>query len=140
VAEADKRYKQLDALTRAYFKEMNISDALADEMLRIPPESVKFLTRVEADRFGLNGTDPSYADYMNSRMATMYGLSKQEYLQRKNRRDVECGQNYDCDESIMYGITEQEYRLRSKRTSQCGNEPTLEGEWECRRAVYHGTR
>ena len=45
--EADAMHKKMDAAIRAYFKEMNIPDALADAMLRIPPENVRYLTRDE---------------------------------------------------------------------------------------------
>jgi hypothetical protein len=35
---------------RMYFPEMNVAEGLADAMLRIPPEEVRFLTEEEAKR------------------------------------------------------------------------------------------
>ena len=108
-SEADRLYKKMDAAIRTYFKEMNISDLLADDMLRINPQDVKFLTRAEAERYGLAGFDPAYEDLEASKMAKHYGISKQEYFVRKARSERECKLDVDlkvtlkCIGEIMSG-------------------------------------
>jgi ATP-dependent protease ClpP protease subunit len=159
LGEADKRYKQLDSTVRAYFKEMNVSDGLADDMLRIQPQDVKFLTRAEAERYGLVGDDPSYADLMVSRSATYYGISKQDYFRREKRVEAECPRviatieggrirfkpgaseaRYVCEESILRGIAQKEFSIRRKREHQCDAVEPIAAGWECRQAVYRGER
>ena len=47
---------------RTYFREMNVAEGLADAMLRIPPEEVRFLTEEEAKAYGLTMMDPVYEE------------------------------------------------------------------------------
>ncbi len=140
LGEADQRFKKLDALVHAYFKEMNVSDRLADEMLRIEPQDVKFLTYVDATRYGLWGRDPSYADLIASNLATKYGLSKQEYFKRNKRVELECDpQVFDffaCEGSIMWGIPKSEYWLRANRL-RCTHLEEKAAVYACERAGFH---
>jgi hypothetical protein len=153
-AEADKRYKQLDAIVRAYFKEMNVADGLADDMLRIKPQDVKFLTRAEADRYGLVGDDPGFGDRVASREASHLGISKQEYYVRDRRVQSECPRGvilpeFDCADRIMRGVPIEEWQRRQKRAElECppssGDEKGHYENWnahaDCRNGIVHGKR
>jgi len=87
---ADTQFKVMAAKLRAYLAEMNIPERLADEMIRTPPESVRFLTREEAEQYGLLGDDPAYADMEVSAKANKLGISKVEYYERQTRYESEC--------------------------------------------------
>jgi hypothetical protein len=95
LGEADRRYKRIDAAIRAYFKEMNIPDVLADDMLRIAPRNVKFLTYAEAERYGLQGGDAAYEESEASKGAKHYGISKEQYYERQARWLKMCEQKLD---------------------------------------------
>ena len=43
---------------RAYLREMNVSERLADEMMKTPPSSVRYLIAEEQESFGLSVIDP----------------------------------------------------------------------------------
>jgi ATP-dependent protease ClpP protease subunit len=64
---------------RAYFREMNISENLADAMLRIPPGDVHFLTNEEASTYGLTMVDPVFQETLDLKQAQKYGLDRREY-------------------------------------------------------------
>jgi hypothetical protein len=149
---ADLQHKQLDALVRAYFKEMNVADTLADAMLRTPPENVHYLTWRELDQYGLQGADPGFAQRMATSSARRYGLTMPEYYARVSRVKEKCagtgvGAEYHyCREGGMYGISAAEFRRRENSTAQICGDPTdmygatRLGQRECVRAVMQGAR
>jgi C4-dicarboxylate-specific signal transduction histidine kinase len=44
---------------RAYLREMNVSERLADDMLATEPEKVRILTQAELTRYGLANVEPA---------------------------------------------------------------------------------
>ena len=83
--DATRTYREMTAQIYAYFNEMNIPQSLSEEMLRIPPEDMKMLTFDQTMRFGLVGKDPVAQEIDDSANAKRYGISRQEYLVRRNR-------------------------------------------------------
>lgn len=164
--DADRQYKQMDAAVRAYFKEMNVSESLADDMLHIRSQDVKFLERQDADQYALNDDDPAYADTEASMGAETYGVSKAEYFRRTKRAERECqhfltdptdptdilsgGKEFnECQDAIMYGISQSDFVSRKDRAyKECkpldhpgtSSFSEVRREFECRRAVFQGTR
>jgi hypothetical protein len=151
--DADRQYKQMDASVRAYFKEMNISETLADDMLRIRPQDVKFLDFAGADQYGLNDDDPAHAEAEASFGAEVYGVSKAEYFRRQKRAEEECLMEInllsyaECGDAIMYGISRPEWASRKARAElECGSDLDTSSRAEtrkqsqCRRDVWQGIR
>jgi hypothetical protein len=75
---------------RTYLREMNVSDRLADDMLAIEPEKVRYLNDVELSRYGLMGVDPAEQEtrateneVKNVQEANQLGLDRREYTRRK---------------------------------------------------------
>jgi hypothetical protein len=75
---------------RSYLREMNVSDRLANDMLTIEPENVRYLTEVELSRYGLSGVDPAEQEtraiekeVQNVQEANQLGLERREYTRRK---------------------------------------------------------
>ena len=108
-AEMKKEFDSWDSEARSFLTEVNVSVRLWDEMVRVPPESVRILTSDELSGFGLKGEDPVSEEITDSNNARLHGLSKIEYLQRKSlsirtcdpilqRGDIETWRL--CDESI----------------------------------------
>lgn len=80
----------MDSEVRAYLREMNMSDQLADAILSIPPYDVKFLTIQEATDYRLVGTDPAYEDMLATRNAKQFGISKLQYYSRLKPAAAKC--------------------------------------------------
>ena len=60
--EVSKAYAQMLQEVQSYLKEMNVSERLADAMLSVPPQRIRYLTTSEAEAFGLLKDDPVYEE------------------------------------------------------------------------------
>ncbi len=89
-AEAQRRYRTLEAATKEFLMEMNLPESLFDAMVRTPPESIRKLTALELQRFGLSQDDPVAQEMDDAEEARKFGLTKEEYLRRKARREDVC--------------------------------------------------
>jgi hypothetical protein len=67
---------------RAFFREMNVVEGMADAMLLINPEKIRLLSKAELDNYGLTDTDPIWEEAFELREAQRYGLNRQEYMRR----------------------------------------------------------
>ncbi|MDP2231188.1 ATP-dependent Clp protease proteolytic subunit [Methylotenera sp.] len=85
------RYDKLSIKVRTYLKEMNVNEALYEEMMKVPPESSKPLTLDEMQSFGLTYVDPVYAEFRSSQIAERAGLSKETFLRKKRLATEKCG-------------------------------------------------
>jgi hypothetical protein len=99
---------------RDYLREMNLSDFLADEMLRIEPDRVRKLARAELNAYGLGEGGPTEdtqkkavaREILAMKGAEAYGLSRIEYMRRDALIDRTCkldintrpGDAFDFDE------------------------------------------
>ncbi len=83
-------YTNLSLRVKKYLEDMGMSPLLYQDMMRVRPEAVRWLTMRELDAYGLVGTDPAYEDAQDSRAAMIRGISKQEWLGRKARANREC--------------------------------------------------
>ena len=75
---------------RAYLREMNISERLADDMLAIEPERVRTLSQAELKGYGLATLDPAEQqrraienEARDVWEAAQLGLDRAEYTRRK---------------------------------------------------------
>jgi ATP-dependent protease ClpP protease subunit len=75
---------------REYATEMNVSERLIDDMLVIPPESIRWLSDSERDAYGLGYIDPVFAEAVVVDGAKKYGISPAEYRSRDARARAEC--------------------------------------------------
>ena len=83
--EATKKYQELADTVFAYFDEMHLPRSLPEQMLRIPTSEMTMLTFEEVQRFGLVGKDPVAEEIDDAANAEKFGLSRTEYLARRNR-------------------------------------------------------
>ena len=101
-------YQKMLQDLRAYFREMNVVDGLADAMLRINPENVRLLNKEELTSYGLTDVDPIAQEAQELQMAKSNGLNREEFMHRKSLAEERCGgpasMGSDCYRSILkYG-------------------------------------
>jgi hypothetical protein len=101
---------------RAYLREMNVSERLADDMLAIEPQRIRVLTSAELTDYGLERVDPA----------------------EQQRRAVE-NEARDVEEANRLGLDRMEYtRRKTLAESLCQTEPVF---FECERRVLRaGTK
>ncbi|MEY9885567.1 ATP-dependent Clp protease proteolytic subunit [Bradyrhizobium sp. USDA 329] len=80
--EIRRSYTSLVQDIRSYFREMNVSEALADEMLKTPASSVRFLSVEDQDRYGLVVMDPVESEFLSLSHAKQLGLTRLEHNRR----------------------------------------------------------
>jgi hypothetical protein len=82
MAEIKTVVDQMLAQIRAYLAEMNVDPRLADDMMRIPSEQVRYLTYDDLDAYGLGVSDPVWQEEMDLAAARRLGIPRQEYMRR----------------------------------------------------------
>ena len=127
------QYANIEKLVKSYLAEMNVDQRLYDDMLRISPQAVRYLTEEELKAYGLFGTDPFYEQANLANRAAQLGISIPELLRRRKAMSTVCG-SYDpleplpnraaqqgnvsgldfltCLGAIEYGLSPQEYDRR----------------------------
>jgi hypothetical protein len=68
---------------KSYLREMNVSERLAEAMLRVDPENMRILSETELESYGLTLFDPVEAELQDLEAAKRWGLDRREYLRRK---------------------------------------------------------
>lgn len=130
-----------------YLEIMNINPTLYDDMFRISPRSVKFLSKEELDFYGLSATDPYFEEAASAREARELQISKEELFKRKNQQD-ECIRFFYtskedmviCRMATIYGISMDEYVKRSEIAKrECGNKDADKFKWrDCEERIVRG--
>lgn len=85
------RLEKMKAKIREYLAEMNIQDDVLNLMLRIPTDEMYFLKDKELVGFGITGEDVLWRELALTKTAKSYGLSRQEYQQRRDIVQKVCG-------------------------------------------------
>lgn len=83
-------YARMLREVRSYFREMNVSEQLADEMLRTPPASIRYLSSLEQEQFGLTIFDPVENEITSIEAAQKLGLNRSEYIRRQSISKKAC--------------------------------------------------
>ena len=88
-----QKYEKLGLKIKEYLSEVNIPVRVYDDSLYINPENMKILNEKELEDYGLNRDDP-YADEAYSvAQAQRLGISRMEYMNRKNKVNEICKLN-----------------------------------------------
>jgi hypothetical protein len=98
-------YQRVLQSIRAYLKEMNVVETLADDMLRTNPEHMHVLSENELTQYGLTEGDPVALEAMEIQEAKALGLDRKEYMRRKLLVENSCGGSIpsyaDCRRNIL---------------------------------------
>jgi len=103
-------FEKLSIDAKTYLREMNVKEALFDDMVAIPPENVRiFNSEQEMDHYGLLQLDPVTDEKITSLQMRNYGIAtKSEFYERKRKLNQECDnlptdQFASCYKKIMSG-------------------------------------
>lgn len=93
-------------LIKGYFDGKGIAPSLAEDMFSIPPEKVRYLSQAELNKYRLDQRNYLKQEAIDIEIAKDYGLTRQEYIQKKNQMTRECtGLSFDqmalCTQRIM---------------------------------------
>jgi ATP-dependent protease ClpP protease subunit len=139
--QVQKAYSDMTEKIRSYLKEMNVSERLADDMMIVPPEKMRFLSSDELTQYGLSFIDPAVKEALDLKEARKLGISHTEYMRRKAQSQVLC---YWWDRSGAYhGSEECETAVLAgkhvERAPPCQNRATTcqlsEREWPSGREI-----
>jgi hypothetical protein len=106
-ATVQAEFNRTVAVAKAYLQEMNVSPALYDAMVMVPPEKMRILSESELEEFGLGPTDPVQQEIDDAASAQDHKLSKSEFLRRKAKAKTSCALvdppivHQDCWDKIM---------------------------------------
>jgi hypothetical protein len=89
---------------RAYLREMNVSDRLADDMMIVPPEKVRFLSSVELANYGFGLEDPVIKEENDLKAAKKLGIDRREYMRRNERLYLTHSARYPPELVIRVGM------------------------------------
>jgi ATP-dependent protease ClpP protease subunit len=84
------RYQQMLQEIRAYLREMNVPERLADDMLAIDPADVRYLSHNQLYDYGLRDVDPIEKETIDLQKAQALGLDRREYMRRETLRKAKC--------------------------------------------------
>lgn len=105
--EATKKYQELADTIFAYFDEMHLPRSLPEQMLRIPSGEMTMLKLEEVQRFGLVGKDPVAEEMDDAANAEKFGLTRTEYLARRNHALRTCTLSWPdfsaCYKAVLRG-------------------------------------
>jgi hypothetical protein len=107
---ADQEYRALQSQIRSYFKTMNVSDALYEAIVRVPPEQIRVLSDIELRDFGLKGLDPAEQEVQDSLEASRYRITKAEYLRRKVLVERSCNDLLQSEQFDAYHLCDEQVK------------------------------
>lgn len=90
LAEVKQRTDQTVAALRSYLQEMNVSVRVADDMMAVPPQNIRWLTASEQEDYGLIAIDPVWQETQDLNEARKLGISPVEYMKRKENASRIC--------------------------------------------------
>jgi ATP-dependent protease ClpP protease subunit len=90
-SDATRLYSSLAERCRAYLKEMGMADSLLEEMLKVPSGDIRWLKKDDLWQFGLEGTDPAWAEWVRALNIKKFGLAEVE----REERAIKCIQETD---------------------------------------------
>ena len=105
VAGQQKQKSNLDNLALKYLRDMNISDTLYYDMVRISPQDIKILSKDDLLRYGLGSDDPYFEDAKNAKKAKSLRIPTSELMNRKSTAKTICSgdvkERIKCFEEIV---------------------------------------
>jgi hypothetical protein len=151
-SEVVQGYGALLKQAREYLRNMGIADRLLDEMLRIEPTDVRFVSRAELDEYGLGEGSPaknietlaSLKEAIEVKAAAAYGLSRSEYNRRVALIDERCKfgiyqSPFESPDFSLFGRTEEEQRMSARALLAVDLEKEENGWSHCYKVIMtHG--
>ena len=130
------QYTSIENAIKQYLVDMNVDPRLYNDMFRISPSNVKYLTSSELRAYGLEGSDPYVEQSYLANRARDLGISTQELLRRQALGEASCravrATYGKCYLAIEIGISDKEYARREKvAESICATQPSRAEQVRC---------
>jgi len=93
-------YEQMLQEMRAYLRGMNVSERLAEDMLKIPPADMRYMSHDDLNSYSLTSRDPIEQETIDLQEAQSLGLDRSEYIRRQALQKAKCETLSDVDEFI----------------------------------------
>lgn len=77
-------------VVRAYLRDMNVSERLAEDMLKIPPADVRYLSNDELVNYGVTYLDPVEQETIELQEARSLGVDRREFRRVKKVCEIGC--------------------------------------------------
>jgi len=132
VEQVQKAYSGMTEKIRSYLRGMNVSDRLADDMMIVPPEKVRFLSSDELVNYGLGFIDPVTKEASDLKEARKLGIDRGEYIRRKAQSQTLC-KLADPNEAAIHSLACINAVLAGKhveRAPPCRNMAATGQPWE----------
>ncbi|HEY6256479.1 MAG TPA: ATP-dependent Clp protease proteolytic subunit [Xanthobacteraceae bacterium] len=91
VTDVQRWFDTLSRQIRSYLREVNVSERLADDLMAVPPEEMRYLSGEELAAYGLDIVDPVTKEAADLQEARKLGLDRGLYMQRKVLSESLCG-------------------------------------------------
>jgi hypothetical protein len=91
---------------RAFLRAMNVSEGPADDMLKVAPAEIRYLSQEDLNNYGLSFVDPVEQETIDLEDARTLGLNRGEYVMRQAIQKTKCGtlpflDLLTCEERVM---------------------------------------
>jgi hypothetical protein len=99
-------YAEMLNSMRVYLRAMNVSEGLADDMLKVSPAEMRYLSHDDLNNYGLSFHDPVEQETIDLEDARRLGLDRGEYVRRQAIQKKKCGtlpflDLLTCEERVM---------------------------------------
>lgn len=89
--ETQQRFSTIAQRAKAFLREVNVNEGLFDRMMTIPPEKAHALSHEEMEALGLGYRDQVHTEFVENRRAARAGMTKKEFLSKKEHTARRCG-------------------------------------------------
>jgi hypothetical protein len=91
----------------SYLSAMNVDRTLADDIMKISPDKIRYLTPDDLKHYGLLERDPVSEETAALKEASKYGLSRAAYMERRERAQKLCSlpdASRNCRDDVLHGL------------------------------------
>lgn len=90
-SETQQRFSAIGQRVKAFLREVNVNEGLFDRIMTIPPEKAHALSYEEMEPLGLGYKDQVHTEFVENRQAARAGMTKREFLSKKEQTAQRCG-------------------------------------------------
>jgi hypothetical protein len=126
------------------FETFDINPTLVDDMMGIPPEEMKVLSKDELRRYRLSVDDANYNEVAIAKTARVWNLTSAEFRKRDIIADERCksnasdsllGYDWNCRNSIILNISKSDFTKREIKAKEICKNYDGDSKQECWRNI-----
>lgn len=93
-SETQQQFAAISLRAKAFLREVNVQEGLFDRMMTISPEKAIALPLEDMDALGMGLLDQVYSEFVENRRTARLGMTKKEFLEKKEQTAQYCGPLY----------------------------------------------